>query len=102
MVSRHLKVFSVMLDRMNLFRFGKNSTMSVSPHGVIFPTSFPEFIAYLHILVGNGIAIIVLNLLLHPKIAGSAIEIGRDNIPSCSSFGEMVQSRHPAREWIGM
>src|ERR1700676_4847150 len=102
MISRDLKVFSVMLDLMNLFRRGVNSALSVSKHCIVFPTSFPEFIANLHVLVGHRIAIIVLGLLLHPKIASRTIEVGRNNVPSDSPFGEMIQRRHPASKRIRM
>ena len=76
MVTRYGKVFSVMLNLMDFFGLSKKFFGSVANDRVILPTTFPELVTNLHVFVGDLVAVIVLVLVVQPKVARSAIEIG--------------------------
>src|SRR3982074_2638075 len=88
--SRDAVIPAAMLDVVNLFGIGEDSSPAIAHRWVLFPTAFPKFVTDFHIFVGQIVALVVIELLLHSEIARRAIQKRGDDVPSDSSFGQMI------------
>jgi hypothetical protein len=53
------KVLTGVFDIPDLSWVGINTALDVLYDGIIFPTSFPEFVTNLKVLIGNGVALVM-------------------------------------------
>ena len=86
---------------MHLRGIGEDAARAVAQHRVVFPAAFPELVDHLHILLGDGVAVVMRGLPVLPGAARGAVEIAGDDVPSDAALGEMVERRHAARERVG-
>ena len=55
---------------LTLSGFGVHAVVAVLDHGVVVPTAFPQFVADVHVLVGDHVTVVVVYLVLEAKVAG--------------------------------
>ena len=88
------------MNLMNLVGPREDAIVAVAHHRVVLPASFPQLVHDLHVFVGDVVAMVVRVLRVHPHPLGRAVEVAGHDVPSDPPARQMVQRRHPAREWI--
>ena len=91
---------SLVADGMHLRRIGVGARGAIVNDGIVLPATLPELVDDLHELVGDGVALVVRNLIVAAEIARGAVERRGDDVPADPAVGQMVQGRHFAREQI--
>ncbi|BAK11638.1 hypothetical protein PAJ_1558 [Pantoea ananatis AJ13355] len=102
MNARYLEKRSLMINGVHLIGIAENMTLAIAYHGIILPTAFQQLVYHLQIFVGVVITRIVAGLADLSQIAGSAFQIGGNDIPADPTFGQMIQRRHAPGKRIGM
>jgi hypothetical protein len=79
-----------MIDLMDLVRIGVYARLLVRQHRAIFPGLFEEFVDHFHEFVCHPISLIMFYLLLETERFCCTLEVGRYNVPSNPSVGNLI------------
>ena len=82
---------------MDLGGISEQSALAVPPHRIMLPALFPKLIADLHVFFGQVVTVVMPGLLIETEVAGSTIQVSRNNVPCESALGQMIECRSSAR-----
>lgn len=80
-----------MIDGSNVFRITVDARLCVFDNCCISPSTFPDRICKLHVLINSSISLIMWYLGRKTMGSNSAVEKGSDNIPTNPTICQMVE-----------
>jgi hypothetical protein len=98
MRSRDLVVLPHMVDVAHLRRVGVHPVLDVLDYRVVVPGPFPQLVEHLEVIVGDFVAVVVVDLVAQPEVARRVGQVRGHHVPRDPALGEMVQSGHAAGE----
>lgn len=85
------EVLALVVDFADERRVGVDSGVAIELHCVGVPGGVPEFVDDRHVFFTDGVALIVLGLVLAiGEVAGGGVEVTGHDVPANSSSSEMV------------
>jgi len=93
-----VEILAVVHDRMDARRIGEHATGLVAPHGVLVPTTLPQLVEHVEVLVGAIVALVVRQLCRQPHRARRALEVAGHDVPAHAAAGQVVERREAARQ----
>ncbi len=94
----NLEMGAKVIDVTNFRRVGVDAALAVLDDRIVVPRAFPKFIEHIEVFVRDFITVVVRNLALEAEIARGVRQVGRDNVPGDTTFRQVVERAHPARE----
>ncbi len=93
MAAVHLVVPTVVADIMHLGRIGVDPTRPVFNDRTVLPARLPQLVAHVAVLIGDGVALVVIGQACLSIVAARTFEVGGHDIPRHPPFGQMVEGR---------
>ena len=93
-----LEVWAVVSNLAHAIGSGEHAGNRIGDYGVVRPTSLPELVDDLHIVLGHRIAFVVRPLSALPRSLCGAVEIAGDDVPTDAAVGQMIERRHASGE----
>jgi hypothetical protein len=95
---RDLVVAAGVVDVVHLGRVGVDPALAVLHDGVVLPGALPQLVEDLQVLVGDLVAVVVVDLVLEAEVACRVGEVGGHHVPGDPAAGQVVEGAHPAGE----
>ncbi|MNE03856.1 hypothetical protein D3C87_948930 [compost metagenome] len=102
MITRHLEIFALVADLVNLGGIGEDAPVTVAQHRAFFPASLEKLVEHFDIFGGDFVAVIVTAQAALADILRTAFQIGGHDIPADPAFGVVIGGRESARKCVGM
>ena len=91
--TRHREVLALVLDRVDLGRIGVDPALHVLHDGVVLPGALPQLVADVEELLGELVALVVLDLRGQALVLGGRGQVGGHHVEAHAPAGQMIQRR---------
>ena len=96
------EVPALVVDRPHRVWLDVDAAFPVGDDGVVPEAALPQLVEHVHVLVGDGVALVVRDLLAQPQVARRAVEVRRHDVPGQAAVGEVVEGGEAAGEGVGL